>query len=83
MPKILAKLKQGQSTNGGAKCRLGRLKFATFDKTRYNSKTSTVASVLNLVQSQVYHTEVHLCLQHVCRDAATADRPICYGRRME
>jgi len=25
--------------------------------TRYNSKTSTVASVVNLVRSQVYHTE--------------------------
>jgi len=25
--------------------------------TRYNSKTSTVASVVNLVQAQVYHTE--------------------------
>jgi len=39
--------------------------------TRYNSKTSTVASVVNLAWLQVYHTErVHLCLQHVCRDAA-------------
>jgi len=25
--------------------------------TRYNSKTSTVASVVNLVLSEVYHTE--------------------------
>ena len=39
--------------------------------TRYNSITSTVASVVNLVPSQVYHTErsVHLCFQHVGRDA--------------
>ena len=37
----------------------GRLKLATFDRqiTRYNSKTSTVASIVNLVRSQVYHTE--------------------------
>ena len=40
----------------------------------------TVASVVNLVWSQVYHMSIHLCLQHVCRDAmlrsglsATAD----------
>jgi len=25
--------------------------------TRYNSKTSTVASVVNLVRSQIYHSE--------------------------
>ena len=41
--------------------------------TCYNSKTLTVASIVNLVWLQVYHTErvsVHLCLQHVCCDAA-------------
>jgi len=43
--------------NWGAKCRWGRLNLETFDKTRYKSKTSTGASVVNLVQSQVYHTE--------------------------
>jgi len=43
----------GVTPNGGAKCRWGRLTLATFDK----SKTSTVASVVNLVRSQVYNTE--------------------------
>jgi len=37
---------------------------------RYNSKTSTVASVVNLVRSQAITPSVHLCWQHVYRDAA-------------
>jgi len=50
----LGKLKR-RHPNGGAKCRWGRLRLATFDKiTRYNSKTSTL----------------NLCLQHVYRYAA-------------
>jgi len=43
--------------NGGAKCRWGRLKLATFDKQLAISKTSTVASVVKLVHSQVYLTQ--------------------------
>jgi len=57
MSKISAKLKR-RNLNGGAKCRWCRSKLATFGQiTRYNSKTSTVASVVNLVRSQVNHTE--------------------------
>jgi len=42
--------------------------LATFDK---SLKTLTVAIVVNLVRSHVYHNvSVHLCLQHNCRDAA-------------
>jgi len=47
----------GGTPNGGTKCRWGMLKLATFDKTRCNSKTLTVASIVNLVWSQVYHSE--------------------------
>jgi len=37
---------------------VGLVKIGEFRQiTRYNSKTSTVASVVNLVRSQVYHTE--------------------------
>ena len=49
--KISAKLKRSHP-NEGAKCRWGRLKLAAFD-----SKPSTVASVVISVRSQVYHTE--------------------------
>jgi len=39
--------------------------------TRYNSKTSTVASVDNLLRLHKFITlSVHLCLQHVCCDTA-------------
>jgi len=44
--------------NGGAKCRLDRLKIGDFWQiTCYNSKTLTIASVVNFVRWQVYHTE--------------------------
>jgi len=36
--------------------------------TRY--KTSTIASVVNLFGCNFVTLSVHLCLQHVCRDAA-------------
>jgi len=37
---------------------VGYIKIGDFRQiTRYNSKTSTVASVVNLVRSQVYHTQ--------------------------
>jgi len=37
---------------------VGQVKVGDFRQiTRYNSKTSTVASAINLVWSQVYHTE--------------------------
>jgi len=57
MLKISAKLNRGHTPNGGAKCRLDRLKLAIFDKiiSCYNSKTSTAAIAVNLVRSQVYH----------------------------
>jgi len=41
--------------NGGAKCRWVGVDFRQI--TRYNSKTWTVVSVVNLVRSQVYHIE--------------------------
>jgi len=48
---------------------VGWVKTGNFRQiTRYNSKTSTVVTVVNLVRSQAY--SVHLCSQHVCRDAA-------------
>ena len=47
----------GVIPKGGAKCRWGRLNVNFLQITRYNSKTSTVASVVNLVRSQVYHSE--------------------------
>jgi len=66
---------------------VGYVKIGDFPQiTGYNSKTSTASSVINLVWSQVYHTErVHLCLQHVRRDAAcragsSATADTCYGR---
>jgi len=37
---------------------------------RYNSKTSTVASVVNLVRSQVYHTKRPPLFAAHCHDAA-------------
>jgi len=48
--------KNSNTPNGGAECRWGRLKLATFDKLLANSKTSTIATVVNFVRSQVYHT---------------------------
>ena len=46
----------GVTPNEGSKCRWGRLDdFRQI--TRYSSKTSTGASVVNLVRSHVYHTE--------------------------
>jgi len=37
---------------------MGQVKIGDVQQiTRYNSKTSTVASVVNLVLSQIYHTE--------------------------
>ena len=52
--------------------------------TRYNSKTSTAASTVNLVLSQFIALIAHLCSQHICCDAvccagssATAD--ICWS----
>jgi len=48
----------GVTLNLGAKCRWGRWKLGHFRQiTRYNSKTSIVAGVVNLVQSQVCHSE--------------------------
>jgi len=38
--------------------------------TRYNSKTSTVASAVNLVWSQLYHIERPPLFAARCRDAA-------------
>ena len=52
------------------------LKLATFDKSLIvitRKRRPTVASVVHFVRSQVlrnYTERVHLCLQHVCRDAA-------------
>jgi len=57
------------TANGGAKCRWGWLKFGDFRQiARYNSKTSTFASVVivNLVRSQVYHSERQWALTFVC-----------------
>ena len=53
--------------------------------TRYNSKTSTVASVVEF--GRIFSTlSVHLCLQYVCRDAARrvgssamADKLTCFS----
>ena len=48
----------GITPNGGAKCRWGQVKIGNFRQiTRYNSKTSTVASIVNLVRLQIYYTE--------------------------
>jgi len=52
MPKIWAKLKQGHS-NGGAKCRWGRLNTGAVAE---NWRLS-MRSIINLAWSQVYHTE--------------------------
>jgi len=52
MPKILAKLKQGH-TNRGAKCRWGTLNACAVAE---NWRLPTW-SVVNSIQSQVYHTE--------------------------
>jgi len=51
---------------------VGYVKIGDFRQmTRYNSKTSTVASVVNLVRSQVYHTErPPLFTARLPRDAA-------------
>jgi len=67
-PKISAKIQTGSTHTEAPKCRWGIGHFQQI--TRYNSKTSTVAIVVNLVRSQVYPSKIHLCLQHVCRDAA-------------
>jgi len=60
---ISAKLKRGQP-NGGAKCRWGRLKLATFENVdrRKRCQLSSVASLITL--------SVRLSLQHGCLDAA-------------
>jgi len=39
--------------------------------TRYNSKTTTVASVVNLIRPQVYHSERPPLFAARCRDAAS------------
>ena len=44
----------GVTPSGGPKCRWGRFKWQL---TRCNLKTSSIASVINLVRSQVYYTE--------------------------
>jgi len=46
----------GVTASGGDKCRWGGLKLVSH-QTRYNSKTPTVASVVNLVRLQVCDTE--------------------------
>jgi len=57
MPKISVKLKRGHPQRR-RQTQVGQVKIGDFRQiTRYNSKTSTVANVVNLVQSQVYHTE--------------------------
>jgi len=57
MPKISAKLKQGHP-NGGAKCRWGRLNAGAVAA---NWRLST-RSAVNLIRSQVYHTERPYCV---------------------
>jgi len=42
-----------EAPNAGGVVKIGDFRQIT----RYNSKTSTVASVVNLIRSQVYHTE--------------------------
>jgi len=45
---------------------VGVVKIGDFrQRTRYNSKTSTFASVVNLIRSQVSYTALHVCLQHL------------------
>jgi len=49
---------------------VGYVKIGDFwQMTRYNSKMSTVASVVNLLRSQVYHTEGPPLFAAHCRDA--------------
>jgi len=72
----------GVTSNGGAKCRWGRLKFGDFwEITRCNWKMSTVTSIVNLVQWQVYH---HLCctfaVMHKGSLAAGVTVLCCYNR---
>jgi len=53
---------------------LGLVRIGHFRQiTRYNSQTSTVASVVNFGR-KFLTLGVHLCLQHVCRDAACRER---------
>ena len=50
---------------------VGSIKIGDFRQiTRYNSKTSTVASAVNLVRSQLYHSERPPLFVARCRDAA-------------
>jgi len=57
IPKTSAKLKRGHSQRR-RQMQVGYVRIGDFQQiTRYNSKTPTVASVLNLVRSHVYHTE--------------------------
>jgi len=62
----------GVTPNRGAKYRWGRLESAIFLLCSYG--TLTIASVVNLVESQVYHTE-HPLLHHA-RSSVTAET--CY-----
>jgi len=63
-----------------------KLKLATLDKINcYNSKTSTVASVVNLVWSQVYHTERpslfaarFICRNAACRTGSSTTADTCF-----
>jgi len=49
---------KGITPSGGAKCRWGQVKIGNFRQiTCYDSKTSTVASIVNLFRSQIYYTE--------------------------
>ena len=57
LPKISAKLRRGHSQRR-RQMQVGLVKIGDFRQiSRYSTKTSTVASFVNLVRSQVYHTE--------------------------
>jgi len=57
MPKILAKLKRGHPQRRH-QMQAEKVKIGNYLRiTRYNSKTSAITSIVNLVQSQVCHTE--------------------------
>jgi len=54
---------------------VGYVKIGDFRQiSRHNSKTSTVASVVNLVR--FIAPSVHLCLQHVCRAGSKSLRAL-------
>jgi len=69
VPKISAKLEQGHPKRGANAG--GWVKIGDFHQiTHYNSKASTIASVVNLVRLPFYHTERPPLFAAVCCDAA-------------